>query len=153
LLLDHFAFSTKPGAPPPRSQSENPVVIWIGWGITGHPHQKMARYFFRIKNVTVSNVEIRQLGENLPQMHLMKPATWSTPESIAPGASIPVAVVYKVANCLDAPVIHVPMRLEERSGSGSWQSLGVKITASDGPKNWSRSVFDAACTLRTVVHV
>lgn len=132
----------------------NPVTSTqqLGWGISGHPSTKSARYFFRVQNVSDSSVEIRDLGASVLNLRLVKPPNWSTPVVIAPGKSVPVAVVYRATSCRVMANVSSPMRMQVRSGDSSWRTIGITLAAVDGPGKWERSVLNAACRERVVVH-
>lgn len=132
----------------------NPVISTqrMGWEITGHPSTKTARYFFRVQNISKFSIEIRDLGSNVLNLQLVKPPRWSTPVSIAPGKSVPVAVVYRATSCRVMPNVATPMRLQVRSDISSWHSIEIKLTALNGTGRWERSVLNAACNVVSVVH-
>lgn len=137
-----------------NSRAANAVVSTqnLGWGIDGHPSTRTAKYSFRVQNISSHPVSIRELGVNVQNLHLIKPSTWSTSVSIAPGKSVPVTVVYKATSCRAMPNISAPMRLQIKIGASSWRSIGIRLTAVNGPGHWARSVLEAACDVRTVVH-
>jgi hypothetical protein len=136
------------------NRTVNPVISTqrMGFGITGHPKMKTARYFFRVQNIGKFSIEIRDLGANVLNLQLVKPPRWSTPVLIAPGKSVPVAVVYRATSCRVMPNVSTPMQLQVRSGISSWHSIGIKLTAVNGPGRWERSVLNAACHVVAVVH-
>ena len=137
-----------------NSRAANPVVSTqnLGWGIDGHPSTRTAKYSFRIQNISDHTVAIRDLGADVQNLHLIKFSTWSTSVSVAPGKSVPVSVVYRVTSCRVMPNSSAPMRLQIKSRFSSWRSIGIRLTAVNGRGHWSRSVLEAACDVRTVVH-
>lgn len=154
LLLTSFLLLTHPTPSFGSNRTVNPVnsTQRLGWGIAGYPSVKTARYSFRVQNISKIPVEIRDLGMNVLNLRLVKPPRWSIPVLIAPGKSVPVTVVYQAISCRAVPNVSTPMLLQVRSGISTWHSVGIKLTAVNGPGKWERSVLNAACRVVAVVH-
>lgn len=154
FLLTSFLLLSHPMSSFGSSGTMNPVnsTQRLGWGIAGYPSVKKARYSFRVQNVSKIPVEIRDLGLDVLNLRLVKPVKWSIPVLIAPGKSVPPTVVYRAISCRAVPNVSTPMLLQVRSGISTWHSVGIKLTAVDGPGRWERSVLNAACHLVAVVH-